>query len=183
MSQQGMPNTVELFESAAKESRRILAGVKEEQLGDSTPCSEWDVKALLSHMIDGANYGVSALSGAEPAKSDGSLQAYDAATSRLIELAKAPGNMERKIQFGAGEMTGGEAMAILFMDNFVHGWDLAKATNQDTRLDSRLTETVHTMFAPQMDMLRQSDRFGPEVKVPDDSNTQVKMLGMMGRRA
>ena len=66
MTEQAMPNPVELYGAAAKATQQIMAGVKPEQMDSSTPCTEWDVKALTDHIIGGAAFFASGLVGEEP---------------------------------------------------------------------------------------------------------------------
>ena len=41
---------VAVYETAVEQARKIMTGVKPDQMKDSTPCAEWDVAALLDHM-------------------------------------------------------------------------------------------------------------------------------------
>jgi hypothetical protein len=66
MTQQAMPNPVELFSKASSYAHRVLAGIKQEQLNSPTPCSEWNVKALIDHIVGGAQYLNSSLAGNPP---------------------------------------------------------------------------------------------------------------------
>ncbi len=52
MPPQEMPNPIELYERAVNAMRPLIAGVKPEQLGNPTPCSEWTVQELLNHNIN-----------------------------------------------------------------------------------------------------------------------------------
>jgi hypothetical protein len=38
-----MSNTIELYEAAAQMFRQTLSGVTEDQMNNSTPCTEWNV--------------------------------------------------------------------------------------------------------------------------------------------
>ena len=73
-------------------------------------------------------------------------------------------------------------MAGLFMDQLVHGWDPGKATGRDTAMPAQLAEVCYQMFAPNIDVLRQSGEFGPEVSVSSDASTQDKLIGLMGHQ-
>lgn len=66
MTQQAMPNPVELFRKASTYAQGVLAGVKQDQIHSPTPCSEWDVQALMNHIVGGAQYLKSSLEGNPP---------------------------------------------------------------------------------------------------------------------
>ena len=55
MAQQG-PNPIELYEAAVQAFRQTLSGVKADQMQGSTPCSEWNVQALITHNIQVAAF-------------------------------------------------------------------------------------------------------------------------------
>ena len=184
MTEQAMPNPVELFGEAVKTTAQIIANVKPDQMSASTPCSEWDVKALMDHVIGGTMFFAGTLAGEEPGSpGDGNpADIYKSGTDRVLDEAQKPGKMEAKYETPFGEMSGGEFMFGAFMDNVVHGWDLAKATGQNTAISEAHAQIIFGAFAPMMDGMRQGGAFGPEVSVPDGASAQDKLLGMMGRQ-
>jgi uncharacterized protein (TIGR03086 family) len=70
-----------------------------------------------------------------------------------------------------------------FLDVLVHGWDLAVATGQDTRLDAGLVSACLDVVEPQLSMLQASGAFGPAVPTPPDADPQTRLLAMLGRQA
>ena len=50
MAQQD-PNPIELYEAAVQAFRQTLSGVRADQLQGSTPCTDWNVQALITHNI------------------------------------------------------------------------------------------------------------------------------------
>ena len=52
MSQQHMPNPIEMYEASAKQARKVISGVKPNQLSQPTPCSYWTVAGLMAHMVE-----------------------------------------------------------------------------------------------------------------------------------
>ncbi|MBV9283761.1 MAG: TIGR03086 family protein, partial [Acidimicrobiia bacterium] len=63
------------------------------------------------------------------------------------------------------------------------GWDLAKATGQDTTLPADLVEACFEVVEPQKELLSASGMFGSEVKVADGADHQTRLLAELGRKA
>lgn len=66
-------------------------------------------------------------------------------------------------------------------DVFMHTWDLARATGQDDRLDSRTCAMMLAGMEPLEHVIRSSGQYGPRVPVPEDADAQTKLLGFIGR--
>jgi uncharacterized protein (TIGR03086 family) len=185
MTEQQMPNPVELYAEAVKKTRSIIGGVKPEQLNSSTPCSEWNVKALIDHLVGGAGFFAASLEGTEPQPpsfSAGAQAAYDEMTGKVLAAASKPGTLDKSYKTPFGEMPGSAFMFGAFMDTVIHGWDLAKATGQDTSMNEGHVAVISGAFAPQMDGMRQAGAFGPAVQVAANASAQDKLIGMMGRK-
>ena len=72
--------------------------------------------------------------------------------------------------------------SINFIDVLVHGWDLAKATSQDRRLEPHLTEPSLTLARGIVnDQLRTAGAFGPEVGVAADAPMGDRLVAFLGR--
>src|SRR5436305_10885978 len=44
---------VRLHERALDEAARLVGGVRPDQMGQPTPCSDWDVRTLIAHLVAG----------------------------------------------------------------------------------------------------------------------------------
>jgi uncharacterized protein (TIGR03086 family) len=168
-----------LFERAATDASVMVERVHPDQRHAPTPCSEWDVDALVEHMAGGTSYLQVALG--VDVDGDGD---YRAAVARCVEALRVPDSLERRCMSPAGfEWSVAEATAGTAMDQLVHTWDLAVAIGGDTRLDPELVDVVVAMFLPQMPEIgRQAGIVGPEVAVPAGASAQDRLLGAMGRR-
>ena len=71
---------------------------------------------------------------------------------------------------------------IPFGDIVLHKWDLAKATNQNTSIDSGLAEACYGALSQGIEQARQMGFFGSEVTVPISGSIQDKLLGLSGRQ-
>ena len=187
MTQQAMPNPIEIYEAAVKQARKTIAAVKPSQLSQPTPCAYWTVQGLVAHMVQAPVAFAEFLEKGTPPvpgvqARDASAQAFDAATAKALAAAKAPGALAKKATTPAGEMTAGQFMMLVASDLCVHTWDLAKATGQDAKLDPKMVETSYAVFSPIAQFARQAGAFGPEVKVAASAGGQDKLLGVTGRR-
>src|SRR5205807_10111328 len=90
---------INVFLRAVDQTGGIVGGVKPDQLGAPSPCSDWDVRALLNHTIAAVQMFDSAARGGT---FDGSIFArdnvgsdpvvsYDAKAAELREALAAPG--------------------------------------------------------------------------------------------
>ena len=175
---------VVLFERATSRALVVMAGVSVARLGAPTPCAEWDVQALIDHMVGGTDYLLSALSGEpSPQRSDHSAANYEAGLARVTVGLRDPGALERMCMSPLGfEWPVAHAVAGTFMDALIHTWDLATATGQDASLDPELVDACVAMFLPDMpERGRASGLVGPAVDVPPEASPQDRLLAAMGR--
>ena len=195
MAQQG-PNSIELYEAAVQSFRQTLSGVKADQMQGSTPCTDWNVQALITHNIQVAafvegllqeNITVNPLDVSGGIPGDDSLKALDDNIAKVMDIIKASGSADVQINTPFGEMTRGQFMMTPTWDLMIHKWDLAKGTGQNTALDNSLVEAVYNTFSPMADGMRQMETadehiVGPEVTVSAGASLQDRLLGAFGRQ-
>jgi uncharacterized protein (TIGR03086 family) len=184
LDQEAPANPVDLYRSATGRAIEVAEGVAPEQLGLPTPCREWDVQALLDHMVGGTEYLLAAMDGRAPVPATGTTAAdYRAGVAAVLEGLTHPGALERTCTSPLGfEWPVGQAVAGTFMDVLIHTWDLARATGQDTDLDPALVDACSAMFLPEMpERGREAGIIGPAVDVGPAASPQAQLLGAMGR--
>ena len=170
-----------------------LGAVGSDKLDASTPCSEWSVQALINHNIRVALFFHSMMSSGElepksmfdvggPLPSEGALAAFEASTSKVLEAIKVTGALEKVIDTPFGQMPVGSFLMFPFLDIVLHKWDFAKATGQNTSMDSSLAEASYNVLAPVIEDVRKGGAFEPGVQVPITASIQNKLLGLAGRQ-
>ena len=179
MTQQ-QADPIQIYETATSQARNIIQGVKPEQMKQSTPCSEWDVEALLNHLV-GAQTGIAGtVSGSQVAAGSTSLESLAAAVSAMVAAAKAPGGLEKKVQGRQGEVPASQMLNIGTMDAAVHTWDLAKATGQDTTLDAGVVEHIFPLVEGMVGR-GPSPAFAAPTDPAANVSRQDKMIALSGR--
>ncbi|HEX4981464.1 MAG TPA: TIGR03086 family metal-binding protein [Ilumatobacteraceae bacterium] len=171
---------VEMFERAALAASRLAQSVRPDQMGLATPCSEWDVAALLEHMAGGPTYLLGALGIGD---ADVGVWPEPAAVDAVVARLREPGALDRRCMSPAGfEWSVAEAAAGTAMDQMIHTWDLAVALDTDRELNPEVADAVVSMFLPQMpEVGRQAGFVGPAVEVAEGASPQDVLLGAMGR--
>jgi len=181
-----------LHSRALRATGTYVAGITAGRWHDPTPCSEWDVREIVNHLV-GENYWAGELFAGKSIADvgttlDGDLlgedprAAWDASAEIAIDALHAPGAMEVMVGVSYGPVPGEVYAGHLFIDMLIHGWDIATATGQDTTLDPELVEACIAVVLPQAEMLSGSGMFG-HVMEPEKSDRQSQLLAMLGRRA
>jgi uncharacterized protein (TIGR03086 family) len=138
------------------------------------------VRALLNHMLDTQQYFVrsargedASLPSQEPPEmiGDDPVSAYERAREETIHVFSQEGVIEKT----------GPSLGITFSDTLLHGWDLAQATGQDTKMPDGLAQaaydTIHGRFTEE----QRKGVFAPEIPVGADASPQEKLLAYTGR--
>lgn len=133
------------YEQAIAATKVVLAGVRSDQLGAETPCASWKVSELVNHIVGGQLWfgtvarGEAASDAAAPDFSAGDFNAtFAEASAASLAAFKADGAMERTMDLPWGKMPGSAFVGLAATDTFTHGWDLARATGQNTDLNPEL---------------------------------------------
>jgi uncharacterized protein (TIGR03086 family) len=152
-----------------------------------TPCSDFDVRALLNHVIGGLGMLTTAASGGKAEIPEGDqlgsdpAGTYDERRSQLLTAMRAPGVLDRNWEMPFGSMPGTMMAGIAFMEHLTHAWDVAKATGQDDTLPADLVSQCMEVVTPMDAMLRTPGVCGTAVSVPDNASPQDKLVAFLGR--
>lgn len=183
--------TTEPLEQAIASTRGVLKGVSKDQLADATPCAQWKVSDLINHIVGGQYFFEACAQGAPPAggETDFSatdfVSAFDDGAQRSLAAFRAPGVMDQILTLPFGQMPGSAFVGIAATDTFTHGWDLAKATGQDTNLDATLAGQLlagaRQFISPGF---RSPDGgvFGLEQQAPAGASNADQLAAFLGRK-
>jgi uncharacterized protein (TIGR03086 family) len=181
----------DLYRRAAAGLDGLVQRVQPHHLDLPTPCSLWDVRALLNHVVSEARWTPPLLAGltieAVGKSLDGDvpdgelLTAWQAAVNAANASAGAAGVDERTVHLSFGDFPGSEYLAQLAADYLIHTWDLAVAIGVDARLDDELVAAVGAWFVPKEAAYRAAGATGPRPPVEHDGEPQARLLAMFGR--
>ena len=164
---------------------QVLANVTADQMSAPTPCPEWDVQALIDHVI-GGNQRVVERAGGQVAPLSGDLGAAHRASAKAAQETFAePEGLLRIYRLPIGEIPGTAFIQLRTSDLLAHAWDLATATGQPTDLDPELADYVLS-FSDQMMShpgLRGVGRpYGEEQPCGDERPAADRVAAFLGRK-
>lgn len=172
-----------LLDRARDHALPVIANISDDDLTKPTPCADYDVRALLDHLLHVVVefQKLAAKQDADfshtPSYPDWRAQ-YPAESAKLVEAWGQPGADEGV----AGQMnlpsTVVGAMALL--DLTVHVWDLARATGQSYAADPEVLDALDAFVEQMGPMAQQEKVFGPPVDVPTADALEA-LLAKTGR--
>ncbi|TWD79410.1 uncharacterized protein (TIGR03086 family) [Kribbella amoyensis] len=182
-------DVVELHGRAAGEFVRLVGVVGSEQWDSATPCSDWDVRTLVNHVVNEERWTVPLMAGQTIEdvgdSLDGDLLGDDPATAAAEAERAAQASMGGPVARGDqvhlsyGNEDAAEYVWQLTADHLIHGWDLAKAIGAEPRLDPDVVDAVSGWFTEREELYREGGAIAERVSTADDPAS--RLLGAFGR--
>jgi len=131
-----------ILDRAIATAGAVVAGVRPDQLTAPTPCTEMDVRAVLSHLV-GVLDRIAALGNAEDpfavtethAPDDDWSDAWATAGTHAADAWRDDATLERPTALPWIQGSGAEVLTSYLSELTVHTWDLATATGQQVDWD------------------------------------------------
>ena len=188
------------LDQAFQSTLAVLTKVAPSQLSAPTPCASWDVRALIDHFVASARWWAITVAGegegngegngeGEPADADYASGDFVAAYEESIRLTtaafEADGALEKMVTLPWGEFPGAVLRGFAALDQFAHGWDLARAIGHHTDLDPGLaTGLLSQSKSAITDAMRGPDGqapFGPVREAPAGAGSADQLAAFLGR--
>ena len=181
-----------LMAAAAAEAARVVAGAANTKtLEQPTPCTDWDLRTLLNHMILWTSYSAERRAYGESVAEElmskdftaepGYAQAYQAQLAKAVDAWSKPEAWAGDRNVMGSATPAADIAAMLIAEMVLHGWDIAAATGQDYRCDDAVARNVLNTVEAQGELFRQYQGFAAIVPVPDDATAFDRALALSGR--
>lgn len=171
---------------------RAIEGGHPDHLGNPTPCAEYDVRALLNHLLYWGPWLDAALRRRPAPEVTGGERDVDLMRGRwadelcglvddLVGSCAGPGALEGTTKFGGTEMPARAIAQMVLTEWVVHGWDLARATGRSMRVDPATAQELYEASLATAEQARRMKVFGPEVSCPAEAPALERLLAVTGR--
>ena len=181
---------VEQYERALAQAGQIVAGVSPDQFGSPTPCSEWDVRTLLEHVVGGNWNSAATAEGTPPQRGgtadllgDNPAEAYQRSAEAAKRAWREPGRLDQLYEMPMGMRPGRAVVSVRLLETITHGWDLARATGQAPAFDDALVQAALAVAHANLGGERPPGfPFAPAVEVGEDLPAIDRLAAFMGRQ-
>lgn len=178
-----------LLRRAFDETDRLIDAIGPEQWTATTACEEMDVLGVVRHLVGGLDqFAVVGAGGELDMTAEAVFEAtlaepeYERAASGFMEIWSAPGVAERSYAMPWGDSPGLMLIGFMLIESVTHGWDLARATNQQRSYpDEIVAATLAIARAADDPSIRVPGMFGPIVAVPETAPLIDQLAGFLGR--
>jgi uncharacterized protein (TIGR03086 family) len=199
-----------LFAAATDTATEVIDAVRADQLANPTPCTEYDVRQLLRHLVGVLPRVVAMGRGDDPMRVtapdiDG-LPDDDVLPTWRVVVAEAKAAwaddaaLERTIALPWATDTGAAALLGYVSEITVHTWDIAHATGQSPAWNEEAVENAYALMREWLPGVGRAeifvevrkemgpaaasapDAFAELVPVPDDAPIIDRLVAWNGRR-
>jgi uncharacterized protein (TIGR03086 family) len=167
-----MSKVVEQHRRACDGFSRVV-GSASGHWGSPSPCTDWDARGVLEHVIGFHDVLLLKPLGAKPDRpKDDPVRRWSVTVDALFGALSSPAVLD-------GDRA--SLLSVLTTEVLVHTWDLAKAAGTDVTLDADLCEMGYQRALANRDRFAASESFVAPIAVADDASVQDKLLGIFGR--
>lgn len=169
--------SVVLLSRALDQAGDVIAAVHDDQLDQPTPCADWDVGRLVSHLVADPRHFLRMASGGRPAwtgepeRVEQPAAAFRSAGDDLIHHWHEQGDPAdpRTVDWQTAEFA-------------VHTWDLATAIGYPVeQLDDDVAERALSFMGIALSPENRDDAFAPEQHPPHDADAYTRLAAYTGR--
>ncbi|MGW7823300.1 TIGR03086 family metal-binding protein [Streptomyces puniciscabiei] len=182
-----------VYTRATEQAAALVKSVRPEHLAAPTPCSEFDVRALLGHIVGGTRRiavvgeggdGMAVEPTAPGVADDGWAAAYDEVRVRVLKAWESDARMTSPVRVPWGEVPGHAALSGYVMEIVTHTWDLAEAIGHPLELDPELAEFALTTARTVLPDSRPRDAetpFDDRRETPETADAYEQLAAWLGR--
>jgi uncharacterized protein (TIGR03086 family) len=161
----------------------------------ATPCPDWDVRALVNHVVAG-NHATAGILAGEPLPppdearrlqgadrlGDAPAEAFRESADALVGAFRRPGVLEATFPMPIGTVPGTAVLHLRLTETLVHGWDLARALGRAAPFpDEAAEQALRFSRSALADLPPGRTPFGPPRPVPDDAPPLDRLAALLGR--
>ena len=183
---------VDFFVRSSAFFGELVRSVGDEEWELPTPCSDWDIRTLVAHVVIGdaqipglfAGETVAFIEEVDPSVLGlNPLASWRGTALAAIRAFAAPGSLNERYAHPLGNIRGRTVIGFRVTDSLVHAWDLGQALGEPVMLDPELCEYCLDFWFPMASTLESSGFFRAAMLPADGADAATRLLALLGREA
>jgi uncharacterized protein (TIGR03086 family) len=156
-----------------------------------TPCTDWNVHALVNHVVSEQLWAPHLIAGATLAEvgdrfdgdvlEDDPIGAWADAAAAARNAFIRPSALSGTVHVTGGQIEAEEYAWQMTTDLAVHGWDLAIAIDMPQPIEESVAAVLDERIRPRIDHWQGLGIFAPPVPVDDTAGAVARLLALLGR--
>ncbi|MER8184951.1 TIGR03086 family metal-binding protein [Kitasatospora sp. NPDC094015] len=185
---------VDLLARALNQAGSAVADVRDDELGNPTPCRSWTATELIDHLLDDLRQFTARATGATPGDGpasgpadDDRAEAFRSGADALVAAWRQAGDLGGTVELpGMGTLPARFPVDQQIAEFAVHAWDLARATGRTPAFDQEVGRSsldwARTALRPEFRGDESAGKaFGPEVPAGPDAPLYDQLAAFLGR--
>lgn len=181
----------DIFAKAVQNATSCIKHLRFEQLANATPCSEWDLRALLNHMVYELLWVPEIVRGktvqeigdryeGDVLRSDPKSAWQHAADAALVAVHGA--NDKATAHLSYGEVPLMDYIKEVGGDQLIHAWDVGQSLHATLIFEEELVKAIYDEMLPKQSELAASGLYAPAIESDKNASLQEKLLNLAGRQ-
>jgi uncharacterized protein (TIGR03086 family) len=176
---------------AADAAARTVANVDASQFGLATPCTDWDVRALVNHLILWTSHSLAARARGESVSQElldrdfaaepDFAAAYREQLDRALAAWSDPAVWRGTLDVMGTATPAADVADLNLAEMVLHGWDLGVATGQRYTVSDTAAAAALDAVAANAELFRQYKGFAEPVELAPGAPVLDQVLALSGR--
>ncbi|MDH4111467.1 MAG: TIGR03086 family metal-binding protein [Actinomycetota bacterium] len=185
-----MRDVAQRYVAALDEVDRHVRVIRPDQWSNATPCTEWDVRALVDHLVYETLWVPDLVAGKTLQEvgdryegerlGDDPIAAWTSAKSSAV-AGVAASRFDMPVHTSGGQLTADEYLTQMLFDAVIHGWDLSKGVKTDHAIPDDVAQDLEEWFAPQVEQMLAARIIARPVALSEDTDAATRLIALSGR--
>lgn len=185
-----MQDVAARYLGALDEVDRHVQAIAADQWSNPTPCTEWDLRALVDHLVYETLWVPDLVAGATLAEVGSRYEgdrlgghptgAWEAAKAAAGDGVRSS-PLDVPVHTSGGVLTADEYLTQMLFDASIHGWDVAQSIGVEHSIPDDVARDLHDWFAPQAAGWVEAGILAPPVEVAEDADPSTHLIALSGR--
>lgn len=185
-----MRQLVDRYVAALDEVDRHVRAIGPDSWHRSTPCTEWDLRQLLDHLVYETLWVPDLVAGVTLDEvgdryegdrlGNDPVGAWTRARAAAVEGVRSS-PLDVPVHTSGGETTADAYLTEMLFDAVIHGWDIAQSIGVEHEIDDDVARDLEAWFAPSAEGMVTAGVIARPIEVSPQADAATRLIALSGR--